>query len=73
MSLDIGLHHVATHRAGSAAYYNGRPRGTVAVYHDNKLYLYGGLRYWTHRAVRNAIAVAFAARVRGTYPNYSID
>jgi len=78
--MEIGNYHVATHRAGSTGYTIGRPRGTVAVWHDSKLYLYRRPYKAAAREIKAAIRDAWESRhtsgpvrISGRFPEYTVD
>lgn len=74
-SLTIGAYHIVTHKAGSAGFYEGRPRGTISVREDSSLYLYKQSPWFTDAEWRAGIEEVFCAdgqRLRGTFPNYEV-
>lgn len=71
-------YHIATHRAGSAGYQIGRQRGQIAVWHDDKLYLYRRPYKSRPGEIKSAIIDAWSAmhavvRVSGRFPEYAVS
>jgi hypothetical protein len=76
--VEIGVYHVATHRAGSDGYVFGRLRGQIAVYHDRRLYLFSKPPLAGALEIRSAIFQVWqiaheTVRISGRYPCYSIE
>ncbi len=74
------LHHIVTHRAGSAGYYAPRQRGTVTVEHDQRRYVYRKPSWQGIKVFKRELAEAFGVRdwrgnvrVCGSYPSYTIE
>lgn len=64
-------------KAGESGYYDGRQRGTVAVWHDSQLWLYPQSQY-PRKGMRAFIQSAWenngrcTAKVSGAYPDYHV-
>ena len=68
---------IETYRKGEAGYTDGRKRGTVAVWHDSKLWLYPQASY-PRKGMRAFIKGAWGDRgqtvkITGAYPEYFVE
>lgn len=74
--MELGIYFKSHHKAGSSTYYDGRQRGTVAVWHDSQLWLYEQPHKLSRKEFKQAIRSAFCRdgeRVTGKWPEYSIE
>jgi hypothetical protein len=74
MRYDAATRWVCTHRAGEAAYYMPRQRGTVTVAVDSKIYVYRFGPDPDRRAAKRALIEAFFddGKIEGRWPEYRI-
>jgi hypothetical protein len=69
----ISLYFIASHRAGSAGYTEGRQRGQVAIWNDSRLWLYRQPARVDRAEFKRAVTIAWNGRVRGVWPNFKIN
>lgn len=71
-NMRIGIYHEATHKAGSAGYYEMRNRGQVSVYQDGRRYIYTRPS-WCKRAEFKAALSDVFGKLRGEWPIYNTE
>lgn len=74
--MELALYFKNHYRAGEPGYYDGRPRGTVAVWHDSQLWIYEQPPTSMRRDMKIAIFSAFCnngGHLTGRFPEYRVN